>query len=91
MVRDVGPEPIPGPVPGLDPPQLPPGRTWTTVEFTDLRFDYPFIGTRSAAARAPLGGWVYLVDGRDTGAPADRSSSAGWEDAGEAMNGREQR
>ena len=77
VVRDVGPERIPDPVPGLDPPQLPPNRTWTTVEFTDLRFDYAFIGTRSASARSPLAGWVYIVDGRD--------------DAGEAMNGREQR
>jgi inner membrane protein len=77
VVRDVGPEPIPGPVPGLDPPQLLPNRTWTTVEFTDLRFDYAFLGTRSASARSPLAGWVYIVDGRD--------------DAGEVMNGREQR
>jgi len=77
VVRDVGQEPIPGPVPGLNPPQLPPGRTWTTIEFTDLRFNYAFIGTLSTAARAPLSGWVYIVDGRD--------------DAGEAMNGREQR
>jgi inner membrane protein len=64
-------------VPGLDPPQLPPNRAWTTVEFTDLRFDYAFIGTRSASMRSPLAGWVYIVDGRD--------------DAGEVMNGREQR
>ncbi len=54
-----------------------PNRTWTTVEFTDLRFDYPFIGTHSAATRSPLGGWVYIVDG--------------WQDAGESMDGREQR
>ncbi|MGA2570040.1 MAG: metal-dependent hydrolase [Terracidiphilus sp.] len=73
VVRDVGQEPVPG----LDPPQLPPNRTWTTVEFTDLRFRYPFIGTRGAAARAPLSGWVYIADGR--------------EDAGECMNGRAQR
>ncbi len=73
VVRDVGQEPAPG----MDPPQLPPNRSWTTVEFTDLRFDYAFIGTRSAAARSPLSGWVYIVDGRY--------------DAGEAMNGREQR
>jgi len=26
---------------GIDPPRLPPGHTWTTVEFTDLRFGYP--------------------------------------------------
>jgi inner membrane protein len=76
VVRDVGPERIPDSVPGLDPPQLPPNRAWTTVEFTDLRFDYAFIGTRSASARSPLAGWVYIVDGRD--------------DAGEVMNGREQ-
>ncbi len=77
VARNVGPEPIPGPVPGLEPPNLPLGRSWTTVEFTDLRFDYAFIGTRSASTRPALAGWVYIVDGRD--------------DAGEAMNGREQR
>jgi inner membrane protein len=81
VVRDVGPERIPYSVPGLDPPQLPPNRAWTTVQFTDLRFDYPFLGTSgasmSASARSPLAGWVYIVDGRD--------------DAGEVMNGREQR
>jgi inner membrane protein len=77
VVRDVGQEPAPG----MEPPKLPLNRTWTTVEFTDLRFDYPFLGTRgesmAAPARSPLTGWVYIVDGRD--------------DAGEAMNGREQR
>jgi inner membrane protein len=77
VVRDMGQEPAPG----MDPPQLTPGRTWTTVEFTDLRFNYPFLGTRgdsvAALGRSPLAGWVYIVDGRD--------------DAGEAMNGREQR
>jgi len=77
VIRDLGQEPIPGPVPGLDPPQLPPGRTWTTVEFTDLRFNYSFRGTGSATGRSPLGGWVYIVDGRD--------------DAGQAMGGREQK
>jgi inner membrane protein len=77
VVRDVGPEPIPGPVPGLKPPQLPLNRTWTTVEFYDLRFDYPFLGAGRTSGRQPLSGWVYIVDGRD--------------EAGEAMNGREQR
>jgi len=74
VVRDVGQEPAPG----MDPPKLPPNLAWTTVEFTDLRFDYAFIGTRTDVGRpAALAGWVYVVDGRD--------------DAGEAMNGREQR
>ena len=72
VVRDVGQEPIPG----LYPPQLPPNRQWTAVEFSDLRFAYSFLGTGRAAGRAPLSGWVYIVDGRD--------------DAGEIMNGREQ-
>ncbi|MGP8185928.1 MAG: metal-dependent hydrolase [Terracidiphilus sp.] len=73
IVRDVSQEPISC----LDPPQLPPNRIWTTVEFTDLRFRYPFIGASSAAARAPLTGWVYIVDSH--------------EDAGECLNGRVQR
>jgi inner membrane protein len=74
VVRDVGQEPAPG----MDPPKLPPNRAWTAIEFTDLRFDYAFIGTRSSVRPpAALAGWVYIVDGRD--------------DAGEAMNGREQR
>jgi inner membrane protein len=73
VVRDVGQEPVPG----LAPPQLPPGRPWTTVEFTDLRFDYSFIGVGKPTGRPPLSGSVYIVDGRD--------------DAGEVMNGREQR
>jgi inner membrane protein len=72
VVRDVGQKPVAG----LDPPNLPPNRAWTTVEFTDLRFNYAFLATRSSADRAPLGGWVYIVDGRD--------------DAGEIMNGRVQ-
>ncbi len=73
VVRDVGQEPVAG----LDPPNLPPGRTWTTVEFSDLRFDYSFLPTRTAASRAPLGASVYIVDGHD--------------DAGEIMGGRAQR
>jgi hypothetical protein len=54
-----------------------PGRIWSAVEFTDLRFRYSFLGNGAANGRAPLGGWVYIVDGRD--------------DAGESLNGREQR
>ncbi len=73
VVRDMGQEPAPG----MDPPRLPRGRTWTTVKFTDLRFDYPFLGDEGEPNRTPLTGWVYIVDGR--------------EDAGEAMDGREQR
>jgi inner membrane protein len=72
VVRDVGQEPVIG----MDPPQLTPNRKWTTVEFTDLRFDYSYLGTGRATGRNPLGAAVYIVDGH--------------EDAGEAMNGREQ-
>jgi len=60
VVRDVGPVAIPG----VKAPELPPGRSWTTVEFTDLRFMYSFMATRPTG-RAPLGGWVYIVDGRE--------------------------
>jgi inner membrane protein len=73
VVRDVGQVAVPG----SDPPQLAPGRSWTTVEFTDLRFAYGFLGSGRAQGRSPLGGWVYIVDGR--------------EDAGEGMGGRVQR
>jgi inner membrane protein len=73
VVRDVGQEPVKG----MTPPQLPPGRVWTTVEFTDLRFDYSYLGTGRPTGRNPLGGAVYIADGH--------------EDAGEVMNGREQR
>lgn len=73
LVRDLGQEPVAG----INPPELPPGRTWTTVEFSDLRFNYSFLGTRSGSRTAkPLSGWVYIVDGR--------------EEAGMAMAGREQ-
>jgi inner membrane protein len=73
VVRDMGQEPIKG----VAPPQLPTGRAWTTVEFSDLRFAYSF--TRSGRARPPSGlsGWVYIIDNRD--------------DGGEAMGGREQK
>ncbi len=54
VVRDVGQEPIPGPVPGLSPPQLPPNRQWTTVEFTDLRFAYPFLGAGRTPGRTAV-------------------------------------
>ena len=73
VVREVGPEAAPG----MEPPQLQPTRMWTTVEFTDLRFDYSSLAMGGTAGRPPLAGWVYIVDGR--------------EDAGEDWNGREQR
>ena len=73
VVRDVGQEPVAG----MTAPVLPRGRRWTTVEFTDLRFDYSFLATERTPGRAPLSGWVYIVDGRD--------------EAGEAMGGREQK
>jgi inner membrane protein len=73
VVRDVGQVHAPG----MIPPQLPPNRQWTTVEFDDLRFDYSYLGEGRTPSRPPLSGWVYIVDDRD--------------DAGEAMNGREQR
>ena len=61
VVRDVGQYPEPG----ADPPQLPPGRTWTTVEFSDLRFANVFRGTGRASV---LSGWTYIVDNRDEAA-----------------------
>ena len=73
VVRDMGQDPIAG----LEPPQLPPGRPWTTIEFTDLRFAYSFRGTAARKGPAPLSGWVYIVDNH--------------EDAGEVMGGHEQR
>lgn len=73
VVRDMGQEPIQG----VAPPQLPPDRKWTTVEFTDLRFAYAFTGGGSARPPSGLSGWVYIIDDREEG--------------GEGMNGREQK
>jgi inner membrane protein len=73
VVRDIGPVPVAG----MDPPRLPPRRNWTTVEFTDLRFAYSFLPSRSRQQPSPLRGWVYIVDGH--------------EDAGERMGGRVER
>jgi inner membrane protein len=73
VVRDIGQDPVAG----FDPPQLPLGRTWTTVEFSDLRFAYAFRGTGRSTGPGPLSGWVYIVDGHD--------------EAGEGMDGREQK
>ena len=62
---------------GIDPPQLPPGRTWTTVEFSDLRFGYDFRGTGNTRPPSGLGGALYIVDNR--------------EEAGQEMGGHEQK
>lgn len=66
VVRDLGQEAIDG----TDPPQLPAGRTWTTVQFSDLRFAYAFRGTGGGrgSGSSPLSGWVYIVDGHDEAA-----------------------
>jgi inner membrane protein len=64
VVRDIGQYPEPG----ADPPQLPPGRTWTTVEFSDLRFAYAFRGSGGSRGPSPLSGWTYIVDNRDEAA-----------------------
>jgi inner membrane protein len=72
VVSDMGQDPVPA----MAPPSLPPNRQWTTVEFTDLRFGYSFVGTGSATGPSPLSAWVYIVDGH--------------EDAGQAIGGREQ-
>jgi inner membrane protein len=73
VVRDMGQEPIPG----VPPPELVPGRAWTTVEFSDLRFAYSFLASRGSGGRTPLGGWVYVVDNR--------------EEAGQGMGGQAQK
>lgn len=62
---------------GIDPPQLPPGRTWTTVQFIDLRFAYDFRGSGNSHPPAGLGGAVYIIDNH--------------EEAGEEMGGKEQK
>jgi inner membrane protein len=73
VVRDIGQQPVPGD----DPPSLPPGRAWTTVEFTDLRFAYAFRGEHNARPPAGLSGWVYIIDNHD--------------DGGQFLGGREQK
>ena len=83
VVRDLGPTPAPG-KPGLN---LAPPETWSSVQFSDLRFAYSYIDNSMVGApekslsqmlvRSPLTGWVYVVDGR--------------EEAGQFLNGREQK
>jgi inner membrane protein len=64
VARDIGQYPEPG----ADPPLLVPGRTWTTVEFSDLRFAYGFRGTGRSTGSSPLSGWTYIIDNRDEAA-----------------------
>jgi inner membrane protein len=73
VLRDVGQLPVAN----IDPPHLPPGRTWTTVLFSDLRFAYAFRGSQSSSGSSPLGGWAYIIDGK--------------EESAEGMGGREQK
>lgn len=73
VVRDAGQQPAPE----ADPPQLPPGRVWTTVEFTDLRFAYAFRGENNRRPPSGLSGYVYILDNR--------------EDAGQFLGSREQK
>jgi inner membrane protein len=83
VIRDKGRQPVPG----QPAPALPPTRSWSSVEFSDLRFAYPFLDLRmeNSAGRsldhllstAGLSGWVYVLDGD--------------EDAGQFMSGREQK
>jgi inner membrane protein len=83
VVRDHGPQPIPG----QPAPDFPPLRSWSAVEFSDLRFAYDYRNTGmmgssnqqldQVLARSPLSAWVYILDGR--------------EDAGQFMNGKEQK
>ncbi|HEU5458324.1 MAG TPA: metal-dependent hydrolase [Terracidiphilus sp.] len=62
VVRDLGHKPVAA----LPPPDLPPGRTWTTVQFQDLRFGYRFRAL-SRSGSSPLDGWVYIIDNREDG------------------------
>ena len=83
VVRDLGRQQIPG----VPLPDMPPTRPWSAVEFSDLRFAYPYLdaGMDNGASRslehllttAGLSGWVYIVDGH--------------EDAGQFLSGREQK
>ena len=83
VVRDVGQRAVPGnPL-----PDIPAQRPWTTVEFSDLRFAYPYLHTGMGVTSSQnleqmlntpgLTGWVYIVDNR--------------EDAGQFIGSREQK
>ena len=73
LVEDIGQVQVVG----IDPPRLPAGRTWTTVEFSDLRFGYDYRGNGNARPPSGLGGAVYIIDNH--------------EEAGQEMGGKEQK
>jgi inner membrane protein len=84
VVRDLGPETIPG----QPAPDILPSRFWTTIEFSDLRFAYSPFHTSMAgnsnqspgqmlSQQSGLSSWVYIIDGK--------------EEAGQFLNGREQK
>ena len=73
LVRDLGPVAAPG----APAPAFPAHRTWTTVEFDDLRFAYPFLGGDSIRRPSGLSGRVYILDNFD--------------EAGEFLGNREQK
>jgi inner membrane protein len=85
VVRDLGPRPLPGDT-GHATLQTPTG-----VQFADLRFAYTFLNTGAASesnqrlsqtlTQAPLTGWVYVLPG----------ANGKLEDAGQFLNGREQK
>ena len=83
VVRDLGAIPVPGkPSPGF-----PPNRPWSTVEFSDLRFAYSYLSPSMANSanqqldqlltKSGLSAYVYILDGH--------------EEAGQFINGREQK
>jgi len=87
VVRDLGPVAVPG----QPAPNLPATRPWTAIEFSDLRFAYAYLDLSMAGTsnqqldqtltRSPLTGWVYIVD----------TQNGKGEDAGQFLNGREQK
>jgi len=83
VIRDVGTVAVPR----SSGPDLPALRPWTTVQFSDLRFAYPFLDTlrpgrtnqslSHSLSNTGLTGWVYVIDGK--------------EEAGQFLGGREQK
>jgi inner membrane protein len=63
VLRDLGQQPVAA----LSPPVLAPGRTWTTIQFSDLRFVYSYLGPGRPTGASPLGGWVYIIDNHEDG------------------------